>query len=229
MQWTLDTSPPEESNWQGLSKSLFWVWRRSIVMLIVLSLACSAAVVLSWKSRAEGFPRTYLGGRAGRRLIWAKAGGASLPSLLPPAHISLPLAREPFEHLQGLPGGLSQNTSWLQTAQPGQLPSCGCLGWPWACHGKGSEPRQDWLGLPHSAGLGGWLWHLGALPPFPSHSHHQWWCSSLPHGVLPIPSTPLMLSVLHNTFLALTVPERISRGFFESLRLSLTNVDLVLA
>lgn len=43
--------------------------------------------------------------------------------------------------------------------RPEQLLSCGCLGWHWVrcghheqC-GKGSEPLQDWLGLPQSTGL----------------------------------------------------------------------------
>lgn len=199
-------------------------------MLIVLSLACSAAVVLSWKSWAEGFPRTYLWGRAGRRLIWSKAGGCK-PAFPPTPCTHLPaprsralwaFARSPRQCVQ-VHKLIANSPARAAHFRPEQLLSCGCLGWHWVrcghheqC-GKGSEPLQDWLGLPQSAGLWGCLRHLGALPPFPRHSHHQWWCSSLPHGVLPLPSTPPMLSVLHNTFLALTVQGRLNRGFMRVL------------
>lgn len=52
-------------------------------MLIVLSLACSAAVVFSWKNWAGGFPRTYLWGRAGCCFSWSNAG--SFKPAFPPA------------------------------------------------------------------------------------------------------------------------------------------------
>lgn len=235
--------PPEESNWQGLSKSLFRVWRSSsIIMLIVLSLACSAAVVLSWKHWVEGFPRTYLWGRAGCCLIWSKAGECQ--PAFPPIPCTSPCSSQqsPWSVCQ-VSDSLLKYRSWLHTAQPGGFTLGHSSSWAvaaWAgtgCFvgitssvGRGqNHGRTGWGCHSQLWGLWGWLWHLGALPPFPSHSHHQWWCSSLPYGVLPLPSTPLMLSVLHNTFLALTVQERISRGLFESLRLSLTNVDPVLA
>lgn len=103
---------------------------------------------------------------------------------------------------------------------PGQLLSCGVLGlapersWHHGWCGKGSEPQQDWPGQPQSTSLWGYLWHLGALLSFPSHSHYQWWWSSLSPWVLPISSTSAMLSVLHSALLALTIQVRISLFFF---------------
>lgn len=65
-----------------LSKSLFWVWRGSIVMLIVLSLACSSS---PGRIGQEAFP----GPICEEGLAAVSAGPmqvtASLPSLLCPA------------------------------------------------------------------------------------------------------------------------------------------------
>lgn len=175
--------PPEEYNWQVLSKRLFWVWRGSIVMLIVLSLGCSAAVVFSWKKWAEGFPRTYLWGRAGCHFIWFNAGSCkpAFPPILCtyfPASCNGALWAFTTSSRESIQGHKLTETSPARVGHfwSEQLLSCGLPGLSWSgswdhdqCR-KASKQQQYWPGLAQSTHLWGYLWHLGAFLPFPSPS-----------------------------------------------------------
>lgn len=124
---------------------------------MVLSLACSAAVVLSWKSWAEGFPRTCLWGRAGCSLIWSKAGGCK-PAVPPTPCIHLPalwaFAKSPRQSVQGHRLGANSPARALHFGQSSSwaVAACAGTGHHKQC-GMGSEPRQHWLGLPECTGL----------------------------------------------------------------------------
>lgn len=98
-------------------------------------------------------------------LLFNLVQGRRVPACLPsyPLHISLLLTAEPLERLPGLrqPAQVQELIAHSPArgvhTGPQQLLSCGCLGWHWVLCGhhkqcgQGSEPRQDWLGLPQSA------------------------------------------------------------------------------